>query len=373
MNTLVINKEDLSNNIKNIKKYLSKSGVDDNGNPVRIIAVVKANGYGLGIVEYTKFLISQGISFFAVSTIEEALTLRQAGIEEKILMLSPIAIESEVRKLIENNIILTIGSKEDAKIVEKIGKELDKKIRVHLKIDTGFGRYGFVYSKRDEMVEVLKVLEYIEIEGTFTHFSVSFYDDKYTKIQFDRFLNVIEILKLNEIETGILHVCNSAAFLKYPYMHLNAVRIGSAILGRLPFKSIINLKKIGYLETCVTEIKELPKGFNIGYSNSYKTKKETKIAILPCGYMTGINMELGRDMFRFIDKIRYLYNDVKLFFKKQYKTIQIKNEPCRILGRIGAYHVICDITNKEIKIGDKAKIEINPMFIDSNVRREYKE
>lgn len=371
MNTLVINKKDLENNIKNIKEYLSKSGVDDNGNPVKIIAVVKANGYGLGIVEYTKFLIDNGISFFAVSTVEEALTLRQAGIEEEILMLSPIAIESKLKKLIENNIILTIGSKEDVEIIEKIGKNLDKKIKVHLKIDTGFGRYGFVYSKIDEMIEVLKNSQYIEIEGTFTHFSVSFYDDKYTKIQFDRFLDVIEILKLNKIKTGILHVCNSAAFLKYPYMHLNAVRIGSAFLGRIPFKSIIALKKIGYMETSVTEIKELPKGFNIGYSNSYKTKKETKIAILPCGYMTGINMELGRDMFRFIDKLRYLYNDIKLFFRRQYKSIEINKEPCRILGRIGAYHVICDITNKDIKIGDKAKIQINPMFVDSNVRREY--
>ena len=372
MNTLVINKEDLRHNINKIKEYAKKSGQDDAGKDVKIIAVVKGNGYGMGIVEYTKFLIDNGISMFAVSTMEEALKLRKEGIKEEILMLSSTAIEDDVRTLVKNKIILTIGSKEDIIIAEKIGKEENQTIRVHLKIDTGFGRYGFVYSKRDEMVEALKNIQNVKIEGTYTHFSISFFDEKYTKLQFKRFIDVIEVLKMNKIETGMLHVCNSSAFVKYREMHLNAVRIGSAFLGRLSFENNVGLKKIGYLESAVSEIKDLPKGFNVGYSNTYKTKTETKIAVIPCGYMDGINIINNRAMFRTIDKLRYIVRDIKDFFKKQKIYIKIKDKNYEIIGRIGTYHIICNISNSDIKIGNKVIINVNPKFVDSSIRREYR-
>lgn len=372
MNTLVINKEDLRHNINKIKEYAKKSGQDDAGKDVKIIAVVKGNGYGMGIVEYTKFLIDNGISMFAVSTMEEALKLRKEGIKEEILMLSSTAIEDDVRTLVKNKIILTIGSKEDIIIAEKIGKEENQTIRVHLKIDTGFGRYGFVYSKRDEMVEALKNIQNVKIEGTYTHFSISFFDEKYTKLQFKRFIDVIEVLKMNKIETGMLHVCNSSAFVKHREMYLNAVRIGSAFLGRLSFENNVGLKKIGYLESAVSEIKDLPKGFNVGYSNTYKTKTETKIAVIPCGYMDGINIINNRDMFRTIDKLRYIVRDIKDFFKKQKIYIKIKDKNYEIIGRIGTYHIICNISNSDIKIGDKVIINVNPKFVDSSIRREYR-
>ena len=235
MNKLVIEKEALRHNIEQIKKFASKSGQDDNGNPLKIIAVVKANGYGLGIVEYTKFLIDNGIDFFAVSTLEEAMLLRENGIKEKILMLSSTAIKEEIEKLVENNIIITIGSQNDVKIAEEVASEKNIKIKAHLKIDTGFGRYGFVYSNREELIQTLKQLKNIEIEGTFSHFSISFFDDNYTKLQFERFLKVIEVLKMNDIPTGMLHICNSSAFVKFPIMHLNAVRIRFCFYRKIVF------------------------------------------------------------------------------------------------------------------------------------------
>ena len=372
MNTLVINKKDLRHNIEQIKDFAKKSGKDDNGNGLKIIAVVKGNAYGLGLIEYTKFLIDNGISFFAVSTVDEALKLRKAGIEKDILMLSSTAIEDDVRELIKNNIIITIGSKEDIIIAEKIANEDNKKVRAHLKIDTGFGRYGFIYNNPEQIVESLKNIKNIKIEGTFSHFSISFYDEKYTKLQFQRFIDTVGILQENKIKTGMLHICNSSAFLKYPQMHLNAVRVGSAFLGRLSFKNNLGLKKISYLESEVAEIKELPPKFNVGYSNTYETKAKTKVAIVPSGYMDGINMTNNRDMFRSIDKLRYIVRDIKDFFKKQDIYVTINEQRCKVIGRVGTYHLTCDITGKNINIGDKVKINVNSKFVNSNVRREYR-
>lgn len=371
MNSVIVCKEDLRYNIEKIKEYANTNLPDDNGNKVKIIAVVKSNAYGLGIVEFTNFLIDNGIDFFAVATPEEALKLRKAEIKEKILLLSPITEEEQVKKLVENNIILTIDSKQSSEIAKKVGQDLNKKIKAHIKIDTGFGRYGFVYSQREEMIKVLKNLENIKIEGTFTHFSSSYYDDKFTKLQFERFIECIEVLKMNEIETGMLHVCNTSAFIKFPNMHLNAVRIGSAFSGRVSSQNTLVLKKVGYLKSNVAEIKKVPKGFNIGYSNTYKAKKDLEIAIIPCGYMQAFHMDIQKDMFRPIDKIRYIVQDIKNLFKKQKITVDINGQECTVLGRVGTYHLTVDITGKNIKINDEVILHDKTKYIDSNIRREW--
>ena len=380
MKSLVINREDLKHNIRKIKEIAKDTGRLDNHKPIKIIAVVKGNGYGLGLIPYSKFLIDNGIDFLAVSTAEEAVKLREAGLQARILMLSSTAIKKEIELLVENDIIITIGSKEALDVAETVAKEKNKQVKAHLKIDTGFGRYGFIYSQKQEMLEALKNMKNVQIEGTFSHFSLAFYEkNEYSEEQFKRFMDVIEFLKENNIETGMLHICNSSAFLKFKQMRLNAVRVGSAFLGRLAIPNIYGLRKIAYLKSNVAEIKELPEKYNVGYSNSFTTKKSTKIALVPVGYADGYNVREQRDMFRKIDRLRYIVRDIKDAFKDKslYVNILCKDNQekqykrCKVLGRIGMYHISVDVTGKDVQVGNEVKLDVSPMFVDSSIRREY--
>ena len=328
---------------------------------------------GFGLIEYSKFLIDNGIEILAVATTEDAIALREAGIKEDILMMSSTCIKEDVELLIQNNIILTVGSIEAIKLADELARKYNVTIRAHLKIDTGFGRYGFVYSRLEETVAVLREITNIKIEGTFSHFSQAYAkNEKWTNLQFDRFIAATSYLQNHKIETGMLHICNSSAFLRYDNMHLNAVRIGSAFLGRIVVQNTVGLKRIGKFRTQISEIKVLPKGYNIGYSNAFKTKKRTKVAIVPVGYFDGYNVRNYPDSYRFIDKLRYLYNDVKNIFKDKKLKVTIGNKKYRLVGKIGMYHMAIDITGSEnIKTNDNIELDINPLYVDSSIRREY--
>lgn len=372
MKSLVINKNDLRHNIKVIKDLAKLDIPDDNGKKYKLIGVVKGNGYGLGLIEYSKFLIDNGIETLAVATTEEAIELRNSGIKEDILMMSSTSISEDLKTLIENDIIITIGSIDSANEVIKLASVINKKIRAHIKIDTGFGRYGFVYSDIKTIVESIKSLSNVSIEGIYSHFSLAYYkNDKWTIEQFNRFMNVIEALKLNNIEIETYHICNSPAFLNYPSMHLNGARVGSAFLGRVHSENNVGLKRIGQLKTDIKEIKTVPKGYNIGYLNSYKTKKETKIAIIQVGYMDGYNITLKNDMFRFVDKLRGLSHSVKSFLKKDKLRVTINNKKYNVIGKVGMYHLAIDITGSDVKVNDFVYLDVNPLHVDSKIRREY--
>ena len=369
MKALIIEKKDLKHNIQRIKEFINP---DNKEKKTEIIAVIKGNAYGLGLIEYAKFLIDNGINFFAVASTEEAVQLRKNGIKERILMLSSTVEKQEVEELIENDIILTIGSKEAMRVASEVANLTSKQVKVHLKIDTGFGRYGFMHDNVKEIIDAINLYTNIKITGTYSHYSVAFNKKtQYTEVQFQRFMKVIESLRENKVETGMLHICNSSAALKFPNQHLDAVRIGSAFLGRIIVPNSIGLRKIGYLKTNIYEIKYLEKGNNIGYSNSYKTKKKITVAILPCGYSDGVNVKVDKDMFRLIDKIRYIVHETKNLFKKQSLYVKINDKNCKVLGRIGMCHVVVDITGKDIKATDKAHISINPIYVNSNIKRMY--
>ena len=362
MKKVVISKEDLKNNLKIIKSLKSKE--------CKIIGVVKANGMGLDLIKYSKFLIENNVKILAVAEAEEAILLRNSKILEEIILLTPINNEKLLEKLIKNKITLTLSSLGQAEIVEKISKKIKKKIDVHVKIDTGFGRYGFLYTEKENIVQIFKMQDCLNIKGVYTHFSNSI-DKNYTIKQYERFIEITNFIKEQGFKVGILHCCNSTAFIKYPNMHLDAVRLGSIIQGRTLIK-IGGLKKIGEFQTSISEIKEVPKGYNIGYGNTYCTKQKSKIAIIPVGHSDGFEIRNKRDNFNFIENIKSIVIEMKKIFKKENAIVMINKNKYKVVGRIGLNYSVIDITNsKEITLKEKVFLSTAPLNINSKIRREY--
>ena len=362
MKKLEIRKEDLIYNLNSIKKI-----VNDN---TKIIGVVKANGMGLGLIEYAKFLVENNIKCIAVASIEEAIKLKEAEIEAEILMLTPISLENELRILIDNDITITIGCLEEFELAETICAELGKEVKAHLKIDTGFGRYGFLYTENEKILEVFRKSENVKIDGMFTHFSNPI-NDKYTEKQFERFEECVSYIRENSFEINTLHVCATTATLKYPQMHLDAVRIGSGIQGRVLVKKDC-FKKVGTFKTIIQEIKDLPKGYNISYNNTYKTKRNTKIAIVSVGYIDGLNKNKLRDDFSFKNNLISVLVEIKKIFKDNSLKAEINGKKYKIIGKLGMYHAVIDITgNSNIKVGDEVILDISPIQTNDGIRREY--
>ncbi len=273
MKVLEIKTKDLENNIVKLQKRAGDK---------KIIAVVKGNGYGLGLENFVEILLEHGINYLAVSSVEEAIELADKKMNATILCLEATCIEEEIQLLLDKDVVVTIGNIDTAKKVNEIAKNMNKKAHVHLKIDTGFSRYGFLYTEKNEILNSIQSCTSILVDGTFSHFSSAYFEkEDYTRLQYKRFLEIKSYLEDNNINIPMYHICNSSAFLKYDDMFMDAVRIGSAFLGRISVKNNIGLKKIGMLKSNVVEIKKLEKGVPVGYSNSEITKKSTVLAIVP--------------------------------------------------------------------------------------------
>lgn len=362
MATLVVQKDRILSNLKIIQK---EAGVE-------VIPVLKGNAYGLGDIETARLLFGEGVERIAVSRIEEAERLSGAFPDQEILLLTPYSTENEAKRIVAASITATVGSYDSAVLLNGISEKCGVRTRVHLKFDTGMGRFGFLPEEAEKAVQAAKYLKNLEVCGCFTHLSNAFGRDRKGVLnQVVTFKKCIEVLKRNEVSPGVTHIANSAATILYPGARLDAVRVGSALLGRVSVKNKLGLKKVGKLESEICDIRWLPAKHNIGYANTYRTKKPMKIAVIPTGYADGLFCEKSKDTFRFRDILRYGWHDFKLLFHKQKFFCEIRGQKAPIVGRIGLCNVVADVSSIECETGDIAAFDVNPLYINSNVERSF--
>ena len=357
---------------------VQKNAVVHNYNAIRqetggiVIPVLKGNAYGLGDREIAQLLAAEGVSFFAVARLEEARRLAEVLPDAEILLTTPYSTEDAAEEIVGLSLTATVGSYDSAVLLNGIAEKHGVKCRVHFKFDTGMGRFGFLPQEAEKAVQAARYLKNLEVCGCFTHLSNCFGKDKKGVFrQYEQFRGCVETLRAAGIDPGITHIANSAAALLYPQLRLDAVRVGSALLGRVSVKTKLDLIKVGRLESRVCEIRWLPAGHNIGYADTYRTKKPARIAVIPVGYADGLFTGKVRDTFRFRDVLRYGWQDFLSLFGRQRLSCCIGGKKVPILGRVGLCNVVADVSDVPCDAGDAASFEVNPLLINANVDRTY--
>lgn len=274
--------EAVAYNVRQIKEIV--------GPEIKILAVLKADAYGHGALTVARTALNNGAAFCGVASVNEAVKLRNGGVDAPILVLgyTPAWL---AREALLHDATLTLYDTDVARAFSRAATDLRRTARVHIKVDTGMGRLGLLPDQVMPFVEEIRDLPGLDLEGIFTHFSVADEEDlAYTCGQLARFREVLERLAQVGASFRVVHCANSAALLRLPESRFNMVRLGLAMYGLQPSPNVTlpaGFRPALAWKTTIAQVKILPPGSYVSYGNTYQTKEEETIAVIPVGYADG--------------------------------------------------------------------------------------
>ncbi len=326
-----VNLDAIKHNLEIIKSHTNS----------KILGIIKADAYGHGIEHVARVLADGGVYAFGVSNADEAIELRNKGFIQPILIVGVIFPE-DYHRIIENEVTFSVDSLESALIISQKAKEISKTAKIHIKLDTGMGRIGFVCSDTEKVcadIKRISELPNIKIDGIFSHFSKADDEDlSYSEMQFEKFTKVCSRLEEMGIDVGIKHMANSAAIFTMPHSHMDMVRMGMVVYGHYPSdyvnKLVPNLENAMAFKTKVSHIKTLEADSYISYGGTYKALKGQKIATIAIGYADGFSRVLS-------DRA----------------CVLVRGKSAKVIGRICMDQCMIDVSHiDDIKIGDEVII-----------------
>jgi len=317
-----VNLKALAYNLNQVKKALSGK--------TKVLAVIKADAYGHGLIPVARKLAFCGVDYFGVASIDEGIKLRRAGIKEPILILGLI-LKEDIAGLFSYDFTVTICSYDLAFELNQFAGKLGRKIKAHIKVDTGMGRIGVFPDQALKLIKRISRFKFIEIEGIFTHLALADTDQKFTLGQISIFNRLIARLKKEGINIPLAHIANSMGLLAYRSSHLNMVRPGLMLYGLYPKQGLkIKLKPVLSLKTKVLYVKETPQGYGISYGHIYATKKKTNIMTLPIGYADGYPRNLSN-----------------------IGPVLVQGKRFKISGRICMDQIMVDVGRLKVRLGEE--------------------
>ena len=341
------------NMVKRTWAEISLNAIEHNYNVIRnkvaddtkVCCVIKADGYGHGAVELSQIYEKLGADFFAVSNIDEGIEIRKSGSKLPIVILGYTPV-SEAENLAEYDISQAVFSLEYAKELSEKCVEEDCICKMHIKVDSGMSRIGFMCQEfpRDEysIEEICEAccLPNLEVEGLFTHFCVSDEDAEgreFTNKQYENFIYVRDSLKKRGVDISVVHCSNSGAIEDYPETCCDMVRAGIILYGLAPSSKLadrLDLVPAMTLKTVVAFVKEVQKGATISYGRTFTADRKMKIATVPIGYADGFIRQNAKDGY-----------------------MMVNGKKAKIVGRICMDQTMLDVTDiEDVKTGDEVVV-----------------
>lgn len=300
-----------------------------------LMAIVKAEAYGHGLEGVVKALDNEGCAFFGLATVSEACRVRDAGVKTPPFVLGP-CFAGEREEIVQNGWRAAVSSMEEAEHFNSLGALFNKRVHVHVSVDTGMGRSGFLPSDLHGLTAKLRGMEHLHLEGIFSHLSAASDDISFTHGQINGFTEAVQELSKN-YAYEYRHLCSSAAVFNYRVPEANMVRLGRILYGYSPMPSPYNkeLRTTMTLYSRITLIRTLPGNHGVSYNHCYITKGATKVATIGIGYADGYS--------------QYLSNQgARVFINGQY---------CPVLGRITMDQIMVDVTYMDhVETGDLVEI-----------------
>ncbi len=302
------------------------------GPRVTLTAVVKANAYGHGAAEVARTALAHGATHLAVAYLNEAIALRNAGIDAPCLVMGFTPPEG-VPLALQHRLILSVPSLELARAYAEMAEQHGQALPVHIKVDTGMSRLGLLHTNAIEIVRLIAGMPQLHIEGLFTHFSTADDDANYTELQTERFRQVTSALEGHLPHLKYIHAANSAATIAHPAAHFNMVRCGVALYGLLPMSNPTALALAPALswKAHLALVKTLPSGTPVSYGNTWYTERPSRIAVLPVGYADGLRRA-----------------------PKHYAEVLVRGQYAPIVGRVCMDQCMLDVTDiPGVQAGDE--------------------
>lgn len=276
-----VNLKKLKENYGKLKKFAPH---------VKIMPILKANAYGHGLIKLAQFYQELNADYLGVAVVEEGILLREYGIHIPILILGGVW-GNQIPLFLKNNLTITASSIDKLKQIEETAVEMKIKARVHLKIDTGMERLGVHYYNAEKFLTEAYKCKHVLVEGIYSHFANADSPDlTYTKLQFERFQEVLYFFEKHSIPIPIRHFSNSGAILQFPEANLDMVRPGILLYGVYPSKEIkktINVEPILTWKSLVVYFKVIKPGQPVGYGLTWQTDHNVRAVTVPVGYGDG--------------------------------------------------------------------------------------